>query len=341
VTTFLLHIGRHKSGTKSIQRTLSRNATVLAAQGIDYPLFPNKYAHHDIPAHLTQGRYHSFDRQAEAFAHYQAFVAARARSLDDRVAIFSSEAFQYVDPRLVATVFPPGRTQVIGYLREQTSYVVSSYCQGVQTTKVVPPIDDYARHFRIDYFDFARKWRKVFGRDYVEFRIYHRPYLHDGNVVADFFEALGKAHVLDDLDLCRDENPSIGGAILEINRRLNTSHLTEATLLAKAYDAFNAAAGRTLAFRWKPCLSAEAFRSLRERHRATNDKVCESIIGRAFPEGRFCDNAVPLTDRAVSDALQEVADQDEAFREFLFELLPTCQPLDLIGRNVFDTASGE
>ena len=52
----ILHIGRHKSGTSSIQHCLNRNVDLLSAAGILYPKHGRggRVAHHDIAKALIE-----------------------------------------------------------------------------------------------------------------------------------------------------------------------------------------------------------------------------------------------------------------------------------------------
>jgi hypothetical protein len=342
MTKFILHIGRHKTGTTSIQETLAKNADALAKHGIDYPLFKtDKVAHHKIATHLTNSAYHHFDDQADAFAYYKEYVDTHANSSDGRLAIFSSEAFQYVDPKLVADIFPPRYTRVIGYVREQASYAVSAYCQGVQTEKIIVPLNEYARIFHVDYFDFANRWRTIFGIENVEFRIFDRSLLFESDIVADFFHLINKDDVLKQLYVYTDENISIGGPIVEINRMLNTTQLDKGELTRRFYVFFSMLARSEKSFRAKPCLSYNILRDLWERHRATNEKLFESIGqgNGSFPKSAFCKRARPLTDVEISKVIKQCAECNKDFKDLALEHFVDCKPLDLIGRNLFDMAS--
>lgn len=339
---FILHIGRHKTGTTSIQETLSRNRAALADQGIDYPLFrTDAVAQHKIATHLTNSTYHHFDDQAAAFAYYKEYIAARANSNSGRVAIFSSEAFQYCDPTFVAQVFPIGSTQVVAYVRDQASYAISSYCQGVRTEKITQPVDDYARAFHVDYFDFASRWRDVFGEENVEFRVFDTSSLYEHNVVADFFHAIRNDGALNRIASFSDENASIGGPLVEINRLLNTSQLDKKELLARTYSLFSALARSHKIFRAKPCLSPEIYQDVVERHRKTNERFFQSILRRSTPfrQSEQCHEVRTVSDQEIAEAIKQCSSEHDAFRDVVLELLPSCRPLELIGHNFFDAAA--
>ena len=55
----VLHIGRHKTGTTSIQKFLHANSDELKSYGLYYPknTYPNKFAHHDLVKDISRYDY--------------------------------------------------------------------------------------------------------------------------------------------------------------------------------------------------------------------------------------------------------------------------------------------
>lgn len=279
MSEFVLHIGRHKTGTSSLQHFLHLNRERLAEQGWYYPqagLAP--VAHHDIARflHMKQRKLLPLperERLAQA-------VRALARETAGRrePALLSSEAFQNCQPQWVATRFAPGGTRVVVYIREQVDYLVSSYQQKVHATNYSESLHDYAAQVVVNYDAFLTRWERVFGAGRVTVRPYSRARLRNGDIVADFAEVLG-------LDLTagferpgEDQNPSIGGALLELKRCLNRGH-REARTPRAVYKAFSDLAASDADRRRKPVLEPAVTAEIHRGTQASNRRVFERHFG--------------------------------------------------------------
>lgn len=87
----ILHIGRHKSGTSSIQHWLKRNNDLLSTNGILYPKsFRKGVAHHNLVDILDPRRSGAADLD------FAANQILREVTEEDTI-ILSSEAFQNVN----------------------------------------------------------------------------------------------------------------------------------------------------------------------------------------------------------------------------------------------------
>jgi hypothetical protein len=284
----ILHIGRHKCGTTSIQRALFGNREELARLGFFYPM-PHKpeIAHHWVanalsdkrfglssdsllrqnvnyvlqgrrettplkvapemlkrilwltrsgrlfglqPAHsnsssaTTPGRsiethnrrIHADKTELEAFR--QSLLDA-----DQECAVVSSEAFQNCTPGEVGRYFKGIEVHPVCYIREQATYLRSSYAQRIHASYYSGSVEEYFHTvFHADYQKFVREWRRAF-RGRLNVRRFELDELHKGNVVIDFLaKVLGlKPGQYQAFQLPEAENPSLSATMLAFKLKLN------------------------------------------------------------------------------------------------------------------------
>lgn len=277
---FLLHIGRHKTGTSSLQHFLFLNRAQLEAQGLYYPKSGlAQVAHHDIARHL-----HVKQRQALPPPERRR-LAQTMRALREEISprtdtvLLSSEAFQNCQPQWLAAHFVPQDTRVVVYIREQVDYLVSSYQQKVHATGYAASLAEYADEVAINYDAFLTRWERVFGRERVQVRAYSRTRLVEGDIVADFGGVLGLALDQGYERPTDDQNPSIGGALLELKRLVNRRLGDTGRTALPVYKAFSGLANAEAALRRKPTLTADHTERIRRLARASNQRVFERHFG--------------------------------------------------------------
>lgn len=202
----VMHIGRHKSGTSSLQHWLSRNREHLARQGICYPWAgsTNVIAHHALADALNPAREstHKLEDLTDQIS---------AECKEAKTVLLSSEAFQNIsDMSLVQTLVTAlGATQVrvICYVREHMDYAVSAYRQMVHAQSRFLTFKDFIARFQ-SMDTFIARWRNVGDLD---LSWYDRSLLREGDIVCDFCHRVG-IHA-EDFSIA-DKNPSIGGNLL-------------------------------------------------------------------------------------------------------------------------------
>src|SRR5690625_2944174 len=110
----ILHIGRHKSGTTSLQRFLYNNRDYLAQHGFAYPeAYIRVCAHHKLPEIFLARRVKTLSRNIlrdNILEHRKRLI--QTLNDDSLVYIISSEAFQNVPPRITRQLLPPEYFQV-------------------------------------------------------------------------------------------------------------------------------------------------------------------------------------------------------------------------------------
>jgi tetratricopeptide (TPR) repeat protein len=203
-TNFYIHIGVHKTGTKSIQHTLADNRTTLLARGINsFPGDPNHgpalislladYPHADsrnIRKHLdTPEKAASYN---ESTRHD---IEKALRSNRSPKMVISGEGLSGLSPaeieRLKEMLAPYAASyRVIVYVRDPYEYANSAYLQRIKSGSILGeagriPLPTYKRRLE--------RYINAFGRENVDIRIFHPPRFVGGDLVSDFLVALGES----------------------------------------------------------------------------------------------------------------------------------------------------
>lgn len=193
-----LHIGSHKTGTTSIQRTFSRLSEQNETIGLNY---------------LTLGRTGTkVIRTKGELQNFQASVALRAaervfRPKGQGKFVASEEGFFWISEpesvhqlaRLLYERF--SRVTILCYLRRQDHVAVSHRKQvadGMPAARFyglhASPLPKYQPHFH-RYFDYATKlsnvWASAFGKSNVQLISYDEISRMQGDVVQDFAYRIG------------------------------------------------------------------------------------------------------------------------------------------------------
>lgn len=273
MTNFILHIGRHKTGTSTLQKFLADNRRELQELGYFYPptRHPSRIAHHDIAQAFASGASTQSSESAPEQSEAVRRLADDVKGIKEAV-LLSSEAFQNAHPPAMARYFKPTHTRIIVYVREQVDYIVSAYQQRVHARDHFLPLDVSAKALTTDFDAFLGKWEQAFGKENLEVRVYDRSSLKGGDIVTDFLEVLG----IRDTDALTfdsaDQNPSIGGSLLEFKRHLNACNLSDVHH-GRLYRALSKIAASDARFRRKPLLDSATAQKVRESVAESNQRV--------------------------------------------------------------------
>lgn len=270
----ILHIGRHKTGTSSLQHFLTDNAASFLRSGVLYPrALRQSVAHHEL-AYLCNDRLFSQLPLGEQHRLLEGLKALQGEIATADHVILSSEAFQNVQPTRVAQHLGRDLTIVV-YLREQFQYLVSAYAQAIQNQKLTASLKEYERtHFRADYERFLSPWVDVFGESRVMVRLFDGETLVDGDIRTDFIRSIGiPVELVGHVRQARRHNMSIGGAILDFKRRLNAHPFESVVSPAELYGLLESAASRFPEL-VAPTADLNALAaSVREKYAAGNEAV--------------------------------------------------------------------
>ncbi|HSI58883.1 MAG TPA: hypothetical protein VLA16_15095 [Ideonella sp.] len=303
----ILHIGRHKTGTSSLQHFLAANLASLASAGYVYPrAMRPQVAHHEL-AYLCNERLYGRLPSGEQQRLLEELDRLQEEVAGDTGFLLSSEAFQNVRPSQVARYLGTD-LMIVVYIREQFQYLLSSYAQVVQNQKLTHSIEEYEqRTFRADYARFLDSWAGVFGQDRVQVRVFERAGLAQGDIRHDFIQTIGLGHLLPAMDFDqRRHNTSIGGALLDFKRRLNATAFEPLIPPPRLYSLLERTARRC------PELVAPTERfdalalAVRERYRESN----EVARARFFPQRPVLfalpDSPLPAARPAMADVAEAI-----------------------------------
>ncbi len=201
----VLHIGFHKTGTKSIQYWMRDHEELLAEQRIRFPRGWLRLNHH-VEMGLTLMR---LDRMASARlrgdewrdpvwrADVLAQVADDLAAHHDWTTVLSAEELSMLihDDELGAVRALVGDATVIAYLRDPADFLASMaahYCKpGMPGLSDDPAAFNYTKpdSWLVDYDRLLDGWSRHFNRVYV--KSYDTETVRDGTVIPSFLRQLG------------------------------------------------------------------------------------------------------------------------------------------------------
>ena len=318
IRQIVLHIGRHKSGTSSLQHFMGGARDLLSAQGILYPHAgsDNRIAHHALA-------YQCNARQSDG-AGLEAIRTAILAELEphhDRI-LLSSEAFQNIRDltRLsdLLASFDAPEIRVICYVREHLDYAISGFRQLVQNQS---RFVTFARHAGgLDNIGgFVRRWADLGD---LSLKWYNRTELKNGDVIADFCDQVGiEPGAIPDGDM----NPSIGGNLLVY--KLAANHLG---LPGLSYRDLRTLASDHARFRAPFHVSDAAAATLRATS-AYNRSLIRRL-GEVEMKSWARHAPLPETDTIQADLALILPEADDAMRARLSEAMTASAPwFDLAG----------
>lgn len=217
----VLHIGRQKTGTTSVQRFLAANTEQLKAAGVLYPCAGRNEgqhaAHHQLAIALNEG-----ESQGEQLAELKACWQRELAANKPELVVFSSEAFQRIrDPARLREFFDDANIHAVCYLRECLAAKQSSWAQSVHASGQSAHFVDFATNSRLGYRGFVANWKRWSAQ--LDLALFERQRLEGGDVVLDFLHRIGCADLAARCaDLPRDDGlPSLGGNLLHLRHVMN------------------------------------------------------------------------------------------------------------------------
>jgi len=213
IKRIILHIGRHKSGTSSLQRFFHDQSEVLAQKGILYPKagrVGNGIAHHALARAVLAG-----DSERQQLITNQILSECDARY---HTLLISSESFQDVlSPKRMSAFlanFPNAQIDIVSYYREFADYMMSAFRQATQNQSVFRIFQTFLDHS----YPVKKQLKTWSGLGSLKTKWFHPELLVDGDIVKDFVAILDlgiyvQAH--------ERRNASIGGNILFLKLAAN------------------------------------------------------------------------------------------------------------------------
>jgi hypothetical protein len=296
---YIVHVGRHKTGTTALQHRLATSSDELMGHGVLYPETGRRpFGHHDLADELAESD--------STVGPLVVDLRAEITEKDPDVVIVSSEALQGLAPDRLAVVFPPSETTVVLYIREQVDYLISGYAQGVQATDLCISFEDYVDLASdLDYLPWLRRFERTFGRDNLVVRVYDRDSLVGGSTLSDFVSAVGLAELPSDETSKVDANPSLDFVNLRLKLLVNGLGLASTKSKNGLYRMFQEALQAPDSSGAGLAIPSALQESLRKRYAKNNRKVFSRYIGGSERQFRFRDLSSEVTRRS-SDELAVV-----------------------------------
>jgi len=225
------------------------------------------------------------------------YRALEAETCLAETCLMSSEGFQNAEPHLMAQLYPPDKTRIIIYLREQLSYMLSAYAQSVQVFRqTTETLEEYSAILQLRYLERIKQWVEIYGKDNVILRVYERDRFPERDVRLDFLELLGISNRAEFVLAESDPNPSISGTLLEFKRVLNkVSVLPAAELIKIMYPITFQLAVSYPQFRGGIRVDEGFSEAVRNRYRDSNILLFKNLFPgiRCFKEQSFTTRGLP------------------------------------------------
>ncbi len=323
----VLHIGRQKTGTSFLQRTLHNSEAVLAAAGVTYPQIGRAGAAHHHLARIFLAEESADAGERTRTANLTAeLVAALAQA--EGTWLFSSEVFQNVrDPARLAECFDPRRTDVIVYIREQYRFAQSAYAQSIHATRATETFEQYLERVTIHHAALLSRWTERFAPYRLIVRGYSRDSLIDGDIVEDFVVSADLPRVAL-IRRTNEQRPLAGGPLLELKRIVNGIADLPPEFERRTFRNLLLLAEREPDFRVKPAVAPAQVAAYRERFTEEN-----AALVAAHPQLREALIAGPVEEvaqiprrRGFRRVWKAIARQDRRLFDLLVDVIDTERP---------------
>lgn len=321
----VVHIGLPKTGTTSIQGWLQANADRLPERGavydrINYPDLKRRRAHVELGIcqmdragvlmpHKETRRFYGLtdlEAQAEVARIYTEVFAKAVKRRKDLTWIFSSEDLGSLATRAeLVTALDDWLGQFFSdvryvcYIRRQEDWLLSRYSQTLRQG-ATHTLDEFLENAKQrNFHEMGKLWVDAVGSDRFMLRLLEPDALKDGDLIADFADAVGIDHT--GLTVPPRKNEALSVAAAEFLRQANVK-LQKVGGRRAVSDLMRDAESRLMQLpsaERKLVLTAGQISSIRDANEDTNRKLREDF----FPERdeMFPPKAKPApTDPAVN-----------------------------------------
>ena len=241
-----IHIGCHKTGTTTIQRTLFENNKALESHGVRY-FCRNYFTAENVPPHLHSWLGFKGDPNTFEEGMYLRDPEKLARELDqlNSDVVISSENFSFIFEgeelyklrEELSTYF--SNIKIICYIRRQDEHLVSHHQEGSKLNRrpeyalfrhspcALPEYN--ARHrLYLDYHQRLSMWGDAFGDENMVIRVFEREKLEKHDLIEDFFALIG----IDSYERVDRSNESMGFKKTKLGHILNNSEVVNKSQIA-------------------------------------------------------------------------------------------------------------
>lgn len=277
--TIILHIGRHKSGTSSLQKFFCENESILDELGYYYPKnLRRPIAHHPLAIYFNRNLSDTLNERE-----HQEIYDFWEEIKNKQNIIISSEAFQNIDPLDMKQALKEYNLKIVVYLREQIDYLLSSYSQAIKARKLTLTLEEYeATIFKnVNYYEFIKKWKTTFPAAEMIIRLFEKSLLIENDIRKDFLICSGiinKKSFEQFIFLDEDKNPSIGGSLVEFKRLLNSTDYDSKIKTGVFYNILQNLAVKHEKYRLKKIIPEGIFNIMKEKYTKSNSLLSEQYL---------------------------------------------------------------
>ena len=242
-----VHMGMPKTGTSSLQHVLSSNRAELGKAGLHY-ISANTVNANPWFEGLRPIRLKALTKREVDDRLHQTKEALFANIKSNQTTILSAEVLSNLAPEHLLFLFSGAECRFIAYVRDEISFLASSYAQLVHSSPAPPKLEDYLNGRLNNHLgNFLQKFSDALGDRFVP-RVFIRDELKDGDIVADFFGSIfpDLKLPLDTTENSGQQNPSISDRVIGFKLRLaesrpdlfihNATHYSALVRLSEEYD---------------------------------------------------------------------------------------------------------
>lgn len=324
----IVHIGTHKTGTTSIQKTLAGNRDLLSEYGILYPGYDlvgmkAHYAHLGM-ANALAGEHDKFTVQdAEHF-----FTCVRQQACDHKITIISAEPlYRQISGRVHPQFIPHakqywdaresfishfrrqiGSAEIAIVVRRQDEFAESMYQEMIKVTRKPLNFAEFLQRFwfHFDYTAQINAWKKYFDTIHII------PFsqIKGGNITQNFLDKIGiDTPAIPDGDR---QNTSIPHDGVILKRHLNAQSISNKTLIQISEALSRPEFRQQIAANKRSFFASEEHRNKFLALHAESNQILAEMAGRSledlFPSKdhhglTYGDQLSPATRQELLDAL--------------------------------------
>jgi len=333
--TVYLHIGRHKTGTSSIQNFIASYPESLSNHSLYYPKTGRQGIAHHAFANAFSFQRTKTEEQKRAAINSDLITTLNAE-IDSQNAdvLISSEGLQNSNPTLIAEAFANYEIKTLVYIRNQIDYLASAYAQKVWATSYADSMENFfQRVFNGDYDTFLASWENI-SQGGISIARFTRDSLFQSDIVADFFHRMLE---INDRELAEkilardtiDSNPSLTSELLAYKCAYNTHNYDLEDATEKRLRRALAELSRLKAS--SPVRVTEALaNSCKEHYEKTNKNVANKYFNGEvlFNMDRPTGKAVQLNSDLTRNISADLISFDSRLEPIITTFMEDAYPLD-------------
>lgn len=315
----ILHIGMWKTGTTSIQETMYTNRDLLKRNAVYYPdefsnnIFFIPLYKKDFENHVAV-KSNPSTKEELLFKSIKAFENFKTEAKNYDTAIFSSEFLLDLSEEEVTRLANDLKKvseniQIICYVRSPISHFTSAVNEQVKQGHY--PLEvAFERHMEVKEYLKLERWKKAFGADAVDVRVFERNSFVKGGLIEDFLDTAGLTLVGELIPKDKE------------NQTLSAFSILIADVLAKKYPSFSPERGNTdflFKIKGKPYrVPSKLVNMVSEKNRKNTDYLAKEY-GVVFSQESYLSDDVLYDEEAINSIANILHSQQSKIKKLYLE----------------------